>query len=200
MTVDDELVTFFSDLNRLKQVDRLHSLLFDCLDEAQNELDRDIKKAIGGLIPKYAENWRPRNESPPIKAKYQHIGFVPKGLVKEWPEDLWAHFGWDSNLLKADAWVGVYTRTQNKSIYKKLQDSVKRTLPAAEENEFGNGDDAAYPIFKTVPNWPSTNWDGRNIKRDTKFAPLSHLLTDRGAQIVRWVTENLCVILDQLES
>jgi hypothetical protein len=46
MNLDDDLRVFFSDRQKITQIDQLHRLLFQCLQAVQTELPDAIRKAL----------------------------------------------------------------------------------------------------------------------------------------------------------
>jgi hypothetical protein len=101
VNLDDELRTFFSDRQRLTQIDQLHRLLFQCLQTVQAEMPDAIGKALDEIAEQRSGVWD-RRDGVPLgrngKPLYQtHIGLVRAKLSSRWPADLWVYFGHYSN-------------------------------------------------------------------------------------------------------
>jgi hypothetical protein len=133
---------FFANQDRLKQIDRLHRLLFECLQAAEEEFPERVKRAMDRIVSDRADRWRRLDETTPDRCT--HIGIVWSGESR-WPPDLSVHFGWGRALFDWKPWVGVYTRAADRQQFDQIKAAVRRALPRPiVEEDFGG----QYPVIK----------------------------------------------------
>lgn len=195
MNLDDELRTFFSDRQRLTQIDQLHRLLFQCLQTVQAEMPDAIRKALDEIAEQRSGVWERRDGVPVGRngkpLNQTHIGLVRAKPSVKWPADLWVHFGHYSNLF-TEPWIGVYTIAAQEQSFRQIQDAVRPLLENASQNAFT--DNEPYPIWKALEGWPK-GCGGNRISAEASVVGLERLL-DEGEQgalssIIEWIGQML---------
>jgi hypothetical protein len=200
--LDSDLIAFFSDRQRLRQIDHLHRLLFQCLQSAEADVVEEIKIAMDGIAADRAGKWK-RQDVPAIGRngklmQYAHVGIVPATNGGKWPSDLCVHIGWNlPNLFASHPWIGIYTREADKKLYEELQTRLKPLLtehPAL--NSFDSND--PYPIYDEMPDSPM-GWSRNRLNEDASLVGLAGVLTHGDGGIVSLATMRVTGILDELD-
>jgi hypothetical protein len=202
MNLDSDLRDFFSDRQRLTQIDHLHRLLFQCLQTLESELPDMIRNAVDDIALKCSGAWKRRDDvlltrnGKPMNY-YTHIGLVCMRQGGKWPADLYVHFGSESNLFKEVPWVGVYTRDADETLFKQVQLALRPTLDNYKENGFR--DSEPYPIFERTEDWP-TKCAGNRINAGGSVIGLTRVLDEGKDGVVAWIRDRIERMLDALDS
>jgi hypothetical protein len=178
MNLDSDLRKFFSDRQRLTQIDHLHRLLFQCLRTLESELPDMIRNEVDDIALQRSGEWK-RQDKVLLTRKgepmnyYTHIGLVCMRQDGKWPADLYVHFGSESNLFKSGPWVGVYTRDADETLFKQVQDAICPVLAKARARVNNFDDNETYPIYEGLEDWP-TRCTGNRIDAGGSVIGLSN--------------------------
>jgi hypothetical protein len=198
--LDNDLRAFFSDRQKLTQIDQLHRLLFQCLLAVQTELPSAIRKALDEIALQRSGTWKRRDAVPVGRngkpLNYTHIGFVYERDDGKWPTDLCVHFGYLPNLFR-EPWVGAYTLDKDEKSFKRIQDTLRPLLENAEENGFSNNE--PYPIYRVLEEWPNGCSVDR-IAAGGSVVGLERLLDEGEEGAVAWITKRIVSMLDALQA
>jgi hypothetical protein len=199
MNLDSDLRGFFSDPQRLTQIDHLHRLLFQCLQAVETELPDIIRKAVDEIAVKRSSEWKRqdgvllgRNGSP---LNYTHIGMVCVRQGGKWPADLCVHFSLQANLFKEVPWVGVYTRQADETLFKQVQEALRFALDKPMENRFE--DNEPYPIYEDIEDWPKRCTSNR-IEAGGSVIGLARVLDEGNYGVVALIRDRIVRMLDAL--
>jgi hypothetical protein len=190
--MNSELSGFFANRDRLRQIDRLHRLLFECLQAAEEEFPERVKRAMDRIVGDRADRWKRLDQKTPDGCT--HIGIVWSGQGR-WPRDLSVHFGWWSDLFREKPWVGVYTRTEDRRQFEEIQAAVRRVLPQPTRQEDFGG---LYPVYKEVEDWPVECRGGR-ISSNSSVVGLATVLAEGDGGAVAVITEQVQRVIVQLD-
>jgi hypothetical protein len=200
MNLDEGMRAFFSDRQRLAQIDQLHKLLFQCLEVVQIEFPDAIRKALDEIEVQRSGVWKRRDGVPlgrngkPLNQT--HIGLVRARPNRRWPADLWVHFGHYPNLF-SEPWIGVYTLTAEEKSFEKIQDALKPLLENADQNAFADND--PFPIWKGLKDWPK-GCAANRIQAGVSVIGLEHLLEEGQQGAISWITQRIVRMLDALQA
>lgn len=198
MNLDNEVRLFFSDRNKLMQIDKLHRLLFQCLQALQAEFPDALRKALDEIAGERSGAWKRRDGVPLGRNKkplnQSLIGFEFARPSAKWPKDLWVHFGHYPNLFD-ESWIGVYTLAEENSL-KRVHEKLEPVLENAEQNDFADND--PYPIWKAVENWPK-GCRANRIQDDASLIGLEYMLDEGERGAVSWIRQRIIRMLDALQ-
>jgi hypothetical protein len=200
MNLDNDLRVFFSDRQKLTQIDQLHRLLFQCLQAVQTELPDAIRTALDEIALERSGVWKRKDDVPVGRNRkalnYTHIGLVYARPDGRWPADLCVHFGHSSNLFN-EPWVGVYTLAADEKSFEHIQDALRPVLENAGKNGFSNNE--AYPVWKGMEEWPY-GCSGNRIEAGGSVIGLERLLDEGEEGAVASITKQIVSALDVLQS
>jgi len=186
-----ELLEFFANRDRLRQIQRLHRLLFECLQAAEEEFPERVKRAMDRIASDCADRWKRLDET---TDRCTRIGFVWSGKGR-WPRDLSVHFGWGKALFDWKPWVGVYTLTEDRPQFNQIQAAVRDALPRPIKEEGFGGD---YPVYKELEEWPVGCGRGR-ISSSSSVEGLANVLAEGDSEPVAMITEQVQQIIAKLD-
>jgi hypothetical protein len=178
------------DESHLRQIDRLHYLMFEWLGARETRLWDDVMLMVKNLV---SERWKQESRID-TEGGYKLIGLMSTKVPISWPTDLLVHFGWQDPLLYNVPWVGIDTRADDLNLKQRICEAVRPAFDAQLYGEPKVQPNDRYIIWQAVPDWPQI--DPKIIRATDKLSKLASILNDSA---LVWVKDHLTKILLQLD-